>query len=549
MGIRRAGAEPSPSSGTAFVDRFVLDGLPPDDEWPDLLFEIPALRYPDRLNAATELLDRAVGRRGWGDRPCMSLGSDRWTYRDMLEASNRVARVLVGECGAVPGNRVLLRGSNSPWLVAAWFAVLKAGCVAVTTMPLARRAELDKIVAKCRPSVALCQAGMDEPLRAAGGFPVLCWGDGGDLEARAGAEPASFANVDTASADPALLGFTSGTTGEPKAAIHFHRDLLAVADAFLPLLKPSRDDVFVGSPPLAFTFGLGGLVVFPMRVGASTVFCPQPGPGPLAELIESCRATVCFTAPTAYRIMLQIRPRPDLSSLRRAVSAGEQLSQDTFRAFEEATGIRLIDGLGATEMLHIFVASADDAIRPGAIGRPLPGYEARIVDDDGEEVPDGTVGRLAVRGPVGCRYLNDDRQREYVERGWNITGDACVRDRDGYFHYRARTDDMVVSAGYNIAPGEVEDALNSHPAVAEAAVIGTPDPRRGTVVKAVVRLNRPDGGSDSLAEELQAHVKALIAPYKYPRVVEFSPEPLPRTSTGKLQRGVLRMREARSGGA
>ena len=543
MGGQWEQAERISFSDTAHVDKFVLDGLPPADQWPDLVFGRPELCYSGRLNAATEILDQAVMDRGWGARPCMGLESVRWTYESLLEASNRMAHVLVDECEVVPGNRVLLRGSNSPELVAAWFATLKVGCVAVTTMPLARRSELQKIITKCQPSAALCQTGVDEPLREIGGFRVLCWGDDGELDGLAAAKPASFINVDTAATDPALLGFTSGTTGEPKAAIHFHRDLLAIADTFLPLLKPLPDDVFVGSPPLAFTFGLGGLVVFPMRVGASTVFSAQPGPGPLAELIESCRATVCFTAPTAYRFMLQSRPAADLSSLRRAVSAGEQLSQDTFRAFEEATGIRLIDGLGATEMLHIFLSSADDTIRPGAIGKPLPGYEARIVDDDGEEVPDGTVGRLAVRGPVGCRYLNDERQRDYVERGWNITGDACIRDRDGYFHYQARTDDMVISAGYNIGPGEVEEALNSHPAVAEAAVIGAPDPQRGMAVKAVVRLNDPNGASDDLAQELQAHVKALIAPYKYPRVVEFSPEPLPRTNTGKLQRSVLRARE------
>ena len=544
MNTQREKAERAPFGATAHLDTFVLDGLPPAEQWPDLLFDRPELRYPERLNAAAELLDQAVHHRGWGDRPCMSLGSDRWTYRDLLEASNRVAHVLVDECGVVSGNRILLLGANSPSLVATWFATLKTGCVAVTTMPLARRSELEKIREKCRPSVALCQSGMDGPLRTMGGLPVLCWGADGELDALAAAKPVSFTNVDTAASDPALLGLTSGTTGEPKAAIHFHRDLLVVADTFLPLLKPSPNDVFVGSPPLAFTFGLGGLVVFPMRVGASTVFCPNPGPEPLVQLLEACQATVCFTAPTAYRFMLQRRPAADLSSLRRAVSAGEHLPAATFRAFEQATGIRLIDGLGATEMLHIFVSSADDDIRPGAIGKPLPGYDARIVDDDGEEVPDGTVGRLAVRGPVGCRYLNDDRQRDYVQRGWNITGDACVRDRDGYFYYRARTDDMIVSAGYNIAPGEVEEALNSHPAVAEAAAIGTPDPERGMAVKAVVRLRDPDAASDRLAQELQAHVKAMIAPYKYPRAVAFSAEPLPRSSTGKLQRSVLRARDA-----
>ncbi|MCP3910568.1 MAG: AMP-binding protein [Actinomycetia bacterium] len=525
---------------TAHIDTFVIDRLPPADQWPDLIFSIPEVRHPERLNAAAELLDSAVAR-GWGDRPCVTGDGIEWTYADLQTWANRLANVLVDDCGIVPGNRVLLRAPNTPWLVAAWFAVLKAGGVVVATMPLLRASELRKIHDKSLPTVALCDAALDAELNAADlPIPALYWGASTDsLEARAEAKPATFANVDTAADDPALLGFTSGTTGEPKAAIHFHRDLLVIADTFQPLLKATADDIFCGSPPLGFVFGLGGLVVFPMRVGASTQLCSAPGIDVLADLIAQRQATICFTAPTAYRAMLDLEGY-DLSSLRRCVSAGETLPQATWQAFFDATGVKLIDGLGATELLHIFVSASDDDIRPGTTGRAVPGYEARVIDDDGNPVADGTVGHLAVRGPIGCRYLDDDRQQVYVQDGWNLTGDAYLRDEDGYFVYQARTDDMIISAGYNIAAPEVEHALLTHPAVAEAGVIGQPDAHRGNLVRAFVHLRDPGSASDDLARELQDHVKATIAPYKYPRQITFVAEPLPKTQTGKLQRYALR---------
>lgn len=529
---------PTSSPTSAHIDTFVIDGLPPEGTWPDLVFSSPELQYPSRLNAATVLLDDAVDR-GWGDRPCVGLGDISWTYAELLAQANRIAHTLVDEYGIVPGNRVLLRGPNAPWMVAAWYATLKVGGVVVTTMPMLRAPELAKIYAKCSPSVALCEQGMDTELRAVASTPVACWSE---LNAAVATASTPFTTVDTAATDPALLAFTSGTTGEPKAVIQFHRDVLAAADVFLPVLAPVADDIFVGSPPLAFTFGLGGLVIFPMRVGASTQFCEEPGPDALARLIERRRATVCFTAPTAYATMIALDPAADLSSLRRAVSAGEHLPAATFRAFEAATGVRLIDGIGATEMMHIFISAADDDIRPGATGRPLAGYEARVVDDEMHEVADGVVGRLAVRGPIGCRYLSDGRQTDYVVDGWNLTGDAFVRDADGYFHFQARTDDMIISSGYNIAAPEVEQALVSHAAVREAAVIGVADEQRGMIVKAIVHLADPASASPALAGELQAYVKATIAPYKYPRVVEFSAEPLPKTATGKLQRTAVRER-------
>ncbi len=534
-------SETMPQIPTSHQDTFVIDGLPAPELWPRITLD-PPYDYPDRLNAATELLDLAI-ERGWGDQPCMGIGETMWTYAELQVWANRLANVMVEDYGIVPGNRVLLRGPNIPWMIAAWFAVLKVGGVAVATMPMLREPELTKIYQKCSPALAFCQSGMEAPLAAVTDTPIACWGteptDFDDLIVTAETKSDRFDNVDTAASDPVLLGFTSGTTGDPKATIHFHRDLLVIADAFQPVLKAEATDVFVGSPPIAFTFGLGGLVVFPMRVGASTIFSEAPGPGPLAKLIADKKATVVFTAPTAYRVMLEAAEGSQLSSIRRAVSAGETLPVAVFEAFQAATGVRLIDGIGATELLHIFISAADDDIRPGATGKPLPGYEAMVVSDDGEPVADGTIGKLAVRGPIGCRYLDDDRQKTYVQNGWNLTGDAYLRDEDGYFHYQARTDDMIISSGYNIAAPEVEEALLLHSEVKEAGVIGVPDPDRGSVVKAFVHLRDPAMASDELAEELKDFVKATIAPYKYPRVLVFESGPLPKTQTGKLQRHAL----------
>lgn len=529
-----------PEATSAHEDTFCRDGMPPPEQLPDFIFTIPEVQYPDRLNAATELL--RAGMELGGDRPCLADATTQWTYAEVDRWSARIANVLVHDHGVVPGNRVLLRGGNNPWTVACWLAVLRAGAVVVTTIPMLRRGELQTIIDKSRPTVVLCERAYDDALDGFGGIPWRFWGDDAQdsLERRAADQPDTFDDVATAADDVALIASTSGTTGRPKAPMHLHRDVLAVADTFGQVLKARPDDVFTGSPPLGFTFGLGGLVIFPMRIGASTVFPDAPGPDGLAQVIEEASCTVCFTAPRAYRRFLELADTRDLSSLRRAVSAGETLGKATFDAYEQATGLRLIDGIGATEMLHIFISAADDDIRPGATGRPVPGFEAKVIDDEGNEVPDGHIGRLAVRGPVGCRYLDDDRQTVYVQDGWNITGDAYIRDEDGYFWYQSRIDDMIISSGYNIAAPEVEEALLSHPEVAEAGVIGVTDPDRGQTVKAVVHLKDPQRAGQDMARELQEHVKATIAPFKYPRLVTFSSEPLPKTLTGKLQRFALR---------
>jgi 2-aminobenzoate-CoA ligase len=533
---------------SAHVDTFCRDHLPPGDTWPEMIFELPEMRYADRLNCATELLTAVIADLGRERRCLLTPGGESWSYGRLERTANRIATVLTRDLGVVPGNRVLLRGPNNPWLVACWFAVLKAGGVVVTTMPLLRPSELTTVAEIARVDLALCDVRFVDDLKAArlGGAPIVTYGgpDGDDLGPRILDAADEFTAVDTSADDVALLAFTSGTTGRPKATMHFHRDVLAIADTFSRhLVRPRSDDVFTGTPPLAFTFGLGGLVVFPMRVGAATLLIEKASPDELADLIERHAATVCFTAPTAYRAMLRAGRPERLRSLRRAISAGEHLPASTWHDFLAETGVRLIDGIGSTEMLHVFIAAADDDIRPGATGKEVPGFRAAVLDEDGKPVPSGTPGRLAVKGPTGCRYLADPRQAEYVQGGWNFTGDTYLQDEDGYFHYLARRDDMIVSSGYNIAGPEVEEALAGHPAVSESCVVGAPDPQRGQLVKAYVVLRDGVAATPELVTELQEYAKRQIAPYKYPRTVEFV-ESLPRTSTGKIQRYVLRQRAA-----
>jgi len=528
---------------SAHVDTFTRENLPPRRQWPEFLFSLPELQYTPVLNCAAELLDRNV-QAGNGDRRCIVTDSETWTYSDLLATSNQVARALVDEMGLVPGNRVLLRGPNNPWLVASWFGVIKAGGVAVTTMPLLRSGELETMVDIANVTMAICDHRFMEDLSAAApdGFQIFAYGgsDQDDLTTVAATKHSNFKNVATAADDVCMLAFTSGTTGKPKATMHFHRDVLAIADTFSRhVLQPTQQDLFGASPPLAFTFGLGQSVVFPLRAGAAVYLLEQPAPPRLLEAIERHGITVLATAPTAYRAMVPDLGAARLTSLRACVSAGETLPQATWEAVHDACGIRIIDGIGSTEMLHIFLSAAGDDIRPGSTGRAVPGYVAEVQDADGRPVPDGELGRLAVKGPTGCRYLRGDRQGTYVQDGWNITGDVYVRDGDGYFHYQARADDMIISAGYNIAGPEVEEALLRHPAVAEAAVVGAPDQERGMIVKAVVVLREGAELGPEPAKTLQDFVKSQIAPYKYPRAIEFASE-LPRTATGKLQRFRLR---------
>jgi len=537
------------SQVTAHVDTFVRDQLPPRDLWPTVDWSgVPDLAYPDRLNAAAELLDSWIAW-GLGHRPALRHARGSWSYQSLHETANRIAHVLAADLGLVPGGRVLLRASNQPMLVACWFAVLKAGGVAVTTMPLLRTRELSDIIDQARVTLAISDgrvaADLESALAGRQGARVATFAE---LESLIAAKPDSFANVGTAADDPAIIAFTSGTTGRSKGTVHTHRDLLAVADTYARhVLKPGADDIFIGTPPLAFTYALGGLVLFPMRFGASTALIEQASPPLLLEGIQKFGATITITSPTAYRAMLKQVGDFDLSSLRKCVSAGETLPAATFNAWEQATGIRLMDGIGSTEMLHMFIGSPAEEAKPGSTGRVVPGFKARVVDEWGHEVPAGTVGRLAVAGPTGCRYLADlANQRKYVQQGWNLTGDAYRQDADGYFWYESRTDDMIISSGYNVSGIEVENVLLMHDAVAECAVVGVPDEARGQIVKAFVVLAAGSSASEALGRELQDFVKSELAPYKYPRAVEFVTE-LPRTLTGKLQR--YRLRDAKPASA
>lgn len=540
---------------TAHVDTYARDHLPPESQWPALLLDNPDVTYPARLNCAAELLDRAI-ESGYGARPAIWSEVDgqprATTYSQLRELVDRSAHVLIDDMKLQPGNRVLLRGPNTLQMAVAMLAALKAGLVVVPTMPLLRAKELKQIIDKANISAALCDVRLADEL-ARNTDPAdeyCCTGleqvryfhdDAPDsLETLAAAKPAQFRACDTASDDVCLIAFTSGTTGTPKGCMHFHRDVLAMCDLFpRHVLRPTADDVFCGTPPLAFTFGLGGILCFPLRVGASTVLIEKLTPALLLQTIEKFRATIVFTAPTFYRQMAPLVKDADISSLRQTVSAGEALPQATRDLWREATGIEMIDGIGGTEMIHIFISSAGSDVRPGSIGRAVPGYVVQALDDALQPVPPGTTGNLAVRGPTGCRYLADERQMKFVRDGWNLPGDAVSIDADGYVFYQARADDMIVSSGYNIAGPEVETVLMQHPAVSECGVTGVPDDVRGQVVKAFVVLKPGFDGNEAMVAELQNFVKSAVAAYKYPRLIAFI-DALPRTETGKLKRAVLR---------
>ncbi|MEP2717684.1 AMP-binding protein [Pseudophaeobacter sp.] len=530
-------------SASAHSDTFTRDNLPPQDQWPEFLLE--GFDYPEQVNVGVELTDAMVAK-GFGDRTALIGNGRRRTYKELSDWTNRLAHVLSEDLGVKPGNRVLIRSANNPAMVACWLAATKVGAVVVNTMPMLRAGELGQIVDKGEISHALCDTRlMEELVTCAKGSAFLKSVVGFDgtsnhdaeLDRLALEKPVSFEAVQTGRDDVALLGFTSGTTGSPKATMHFHRDLLIIADGYArEVLDVQPEDIFVGSPPLAFTFGLGGLAIFPLRFGAAATLLENASPPNLIEIIEKYRATVCFTAPTAYRVMLQaMEEGADLSSLRAAVSAGETLPSPVYEDWIAKTGKPMLDGIGATEMLHIFITNRFSDHRPACTGKPVTGYQLRILDSEGKEAPRGEVGRLAVKGPTGCRYLADERQEAYVQDGWNVTGDSFMMDADGYLHFAARNDDMIISSGYNIAGPEVEAALLSHEAVAECAVIGAPNEARGEIVEAHVVLSAGHVPSEALVKLLQDHVKASIAPFKYPRSVVFA-KALPKTETGKIQR-------------
>jgi 2-aminobenzoate-CoA ligase len=529
-------------------DRFVHDRLPPASQWPQLRYELPELQFADRLNVVEELLDKAAAK-GFAERPLLRSSRITLTYADVRDRVDRICRVLTEDLGLVPGNRVLLRGGNTIGLALAWLAVVKAGLIAVATMPLLRARELGDIIDKAQPTVALCDikllgelelARAERPVLATV-VPFNALNEPGSLAVRSAQKDGDVAPCPTLADDIAMMAFTSGTTGKPKAAVHTHRDVLAACECWpRHVLGATPQDIVVGSPPLAFTFGLGGMLLFPMWAGASVFFPDAPyTPETMVRTINDVGATICYTAPTFYRQMAPFAREHGMGKLRLCVSAGEGLPDATRQLWKQASGIEMTDGIGATEMFHIFISSAPNDVRRGAIGKVVPGYTAKVVDDDGNEVPRGTIGKLAVIGPTGCKYLDDPRQANYVKDGWNYPGDAFMQDEDGYFFYQARADDMIITSGYNVGGPEVEDALLRHPAVAECGVIGKPDEERGMIVKAFCVLKPGHEGDAAMVKVLQEHVKASIAPFKYPREIQFV-DSLPRTETGKLQRFRLR---------
>ena len=533
---------------SAQTDRFVHDRLPPVAARAQMRYDLPELQIADQANLV-DVLMRQIEVRGLLDRPFLRSDKITLTYADTSERINRIAQVLIEDFGLVPGNRVLLRGGNSIGMALAWLAVVKAGLVAVATMPLLRVKELGEVIEKAQINFALCDATLADDLNIAKAqtqtlrtivlFNLM--NEPGSVAVLSAQKDGHFKPCLTAADDVALMAFTSGTTGKPKAVVHSHRDVLAACQAWpRHILEATPGDIVMGSPPLAFTFGLGGMLLFPLAAGASVYF-PSIAhtPEAMVKLINETRATIIYTAPTFYRQMAPFAKRSGTPSLRTCVSAGEALPDATRQLWKDATGIEMLDGIGATEMFHIFISSKPDDVRRGAIGKVVPGYTARVVNDEGVEVPFGTVGKLAVMGPTGCKYLDDARQMTYVKDGWNYPGDAFTQDADGYFFYQARDDDMIITSGYNVGGPEVEDALMQHAAVAECGVIGLPDDERGMIVKAFVVLKPGIDGDEACVKLLQDHVKATLAPFKYPRQIEFIGR-LPRTETGKLQRFKLR---------
>jgi 2-aminobenzoate-CoA ligase len=534
-------------SYTSHIDTFARDSLPPKHQWPQLIFEIPEVQYPERINCGAELLDVWI-ERGWADHKAIYDNEHGWTtYGDLYKYVNQIANMYVNDMKLVSGSRILLRGANNLQMACCWLAAMKAGLVAVTTMAMLRAKELIDVMEKSQVQAAICDSALKEELvlaqKACPSLTQIVYfhDDSPEgLHPRFSKQSTTFRNVDTAADDVCLIAFTSGTTGKPKGTMHFHRDVLTICDCFpKSIVRMTSDDICIGTPPLAFTFGLGALLTFPLRYGAATVFVDKATPSSLLQAIDDRGATISWTAPTFYRQMAGLAKNFKLSTLKKSVSAGEALPLSTRNLWREATGIEMLDGLGATELLHVFISAREEDVRPGATGKPIPGYKACVLNEAGNVLPPGQVGRLAVMGPTGCRYMSDDRQLSYVQNGWNLTGDAYIVDDDGYFWYQARTDDMIISAGYNIAGPEVEDALLKHPSVAECGVVGKKDDERGMIVKAVVVLKPGFQDDATMVKELQDFVKNTIAPYKYPREIEFR-NALPRTETGKLQRFKLR---------
>jgi len=525
-----------------YTDNFAHDNLPSIDLQPDYLCDLPQFQHPEMLNCVERLLDNHI-KKGNGDAVCIRTFEESWTYNNLFEKANQIAHVFIDDLGLVSGNRVLLRSANNPMMVACWFAVLKAGGIVVSTMPLLRSKELTTIIDCAEISIAISDSDLaDEMNQVESKFlKITSFFRNGDLDKLTQYKPKNFENYHSKADSVCLIGFTSGTTGLPKMTAHYHKDILNICEAFpVYSLQPTKDDIFIGSPPLGFTFGLGGLVLFPMYFGASTFLIEKPSPDLLLKAIQEYKVTICFTAPTAWRVLTTKLNEFNVSSLRKCVSAGETLPLQVWHDWYDATGLKIIDGIGSTEILHIFISSNEENMIPGATGLPILGYEAKIIDENGNELPINESGKLAIKGITGCKYLNrEEKQKEYVQNGWNITGDIFKKDDNGYYWFVARGDDMIISSGYNIAAIEVESVLLTHEDILECAVVGLPDEERGMLVCAHIVLKDNNKASVEFKKTIQQWFKQVAAPYKYPRVINFI-ESLPKTETGKIQRFKLK---------
>ena len=543
--------------------------LPPEEMRPEKVYSIPEVQdYPARLNPARELLDRNV-EEGRGGKPALLFQDRVITYGALAEQANRLGNVLASH-GVEEEDRVVILSPNQPLSLVANFAALKLGAVPVPASPLLSPPEVSWVINNSEARALLVHTAMLPLVEKArpefSSEPVV-------LGLAPPSDELSKADVESVlplmeKADAALeavlrekdrvgiLLYTSGTTGKPKGVVHLVEEILAVADTFGHYGWKLRDDDVVFSPaPLAFAAGYGAMAIIPFRFGAAVSIMPRFEPEAAFETVQQHHATVLTILPTSYRKMLQVEgaeKRFDLSSVRMCTGGGEALTAETYGQWLDRFGLEIFEGFGTTEMFYVFVSVAvTEKAKPGSIGTPVPGYEVKVVSEEGNEVGPGEIGRMVAKGPTGTLYwrpqeengrLMESQRHAVVGKGWNVVGDYLYGDEDGYFWFVSREDDLIKSSGYRIGPEEIEMVILKHPAVADAGVIGVPDPVRGQNTKAFVVLTEGYAPSGELKQEIIDFCRNDIAVYKLPREVEFV-ETLPRTVTGKLLRRVLRTGE------
>ncbi len=534
---------------------------PPRELWPRFGLDFPEAReWPAKLNIAEVLVDDNLKR---GDKPAILYEDRQIKYRELQLMINKFGNALK-VLDVKPYDRVMLRLPNIPEFIVSSLAVQKLGAVSVPTFTLLKAKELSYIASDCEAKVLITTPSLLEDVEKAKGelktirHIVLADAKPSEVEAPYIAfdylmddfkEATGLEPVRVDQDEVTLLLYTSGTTGPPKGCIHTHRHYLAVADCYAKnVLQAREDDVWGGPPTMAFAYGHTGLICNPLRHGATTslVGSGRFEPASMFQLIEKHGISVFYGVPTAYRTMVALkheRGKYDFSSLRVCVTAGEPCPPSLYYTIKEFFGCEVLEHMGCTELFNGFISTRFGQVKPGSMGLAVPGYDVRILGDDGNEVKTGEVGHLAVAGPIGIRYWKlPEKQAESVRNGWNHTGDMAYKDEEGFFWFASRSDDIIKTAAYRVSPHEVEEALIKHGAVAEAGVIGVPDLERGQIIKAFIVLKPDHKPSSRLEEELRVFVKDQIAPYKAPKEVEFVKE-LPKTETGKIRRAELKRKE------